>query len=182
MLIFMVRRFGTMVLTMLVVSILVFSLLEINIDSVATKVLGPYSSQEQRHLWLEANGYYEPAVFRYFDWLAAFVVGDFGEPVRFKAPVSDVLWPRLGNTGILGGLALFFASAIGLTVGVIAGMTEGRLRDRVASVSAIITTSVPDFATAVFLLSLFVFQLQWRSEERRCGEECVSKCRSRWCP
>src|SRR3546814_6372632 len=106
MLIFMVRRFGTMVLTMLVVSILVFSLLEINIDSVATKVLGPYSSQEQRHLWLEANGYYEPAVFRYFDWLAAFVVGDFGESVRFKAPVSDVLWPRLGNTGILGGLAL----------------------------------------------------------------------------
>src|SRR3546814_8354161 len=82
MLIFMVRRFGTMVLTMLVVSILVFSLLEINIDSVATKVLGPYSSQEQRHLWLEANGYYEPAVFRYFDWLAAFVVGDFGESVR----------------------------------------------------------------------------------------------------
>src|SRR3546814_18209397 len=96
MLIFMVRRFGTMVLTMLVVSILVFSLLEINIDSVATKVLGPYSSQEQRHLWLEANGYYEPAVFRYFDWLAAFVVGDFGESVRFKAPVRSEA-RRVGN-------------------------------------------------------------------------------------
>src|SRR3546814_13386239 len=40
-------------------------------------------------------------------------------------------------------------------------MREGGLRDRVASVSAILTTSVPEFATAVFLLSLFVFQLQW---------------------
>ena len=161
MLIFMVRRFGTMVLTMLVVSILVFSLLEINVDSVATKVLGPYSSQEQRHLWLEANGYYEPAVFRYFDWLGNFVIGNFGDSVRFKVPVSDVLWPRLGNTAILGGIALFFASLIGLTLGVVAGMREGGPRDRAVSVAAILTTSVPEFATAVFLISLFVFQLQW---------------------
>src|SRR3546814_1225086 len=155
------RCVGSRVFTRLVGSSLGCWRMEINIDSGATKVRGPYSSKEQRHLWREANGYYEPAVFRYFDWLAACVVGDFGESGRFKAPVSDVLWPRLGNTGILGGLALVFASAIGLTVGVIAGMREGGLRDRVASVSAILTTSVPEFATAVFLLSLFVFQLQW---------------------
>src|SRR3546814_17363586 len=47
MLIFMVRRFGTMILTLLVVSVLVFSLLEINVHSVATQVLGPYSLKEQ---------------------------------------------------------------------------------------------------------------------------------------
>ena len=57
MLIFIVRRLGTMVLTMVVVSLLLFLLLEINVASVAIKVLGPYSSEEQRNLWLEANGY-----------------------------------------------------------------------------------------------------------------------------
>jgi len=65
MLVFAVRRFGTMILTMFVVSVLVFVLLEVNIDGVATKVLGPYSSQEQRHLWLQSNGYYDPAILRY---------------------------------------------------------------------------------------------------------------------
>jgi len=160
MLIFMVRRFGTMLLTMLVVSILVFLLLEINIEGVAIKVLGPYTSVEQRNLWLEANGYFDPVILRYLRWLGNFVVGDFGQSVRFKVPVSEVLWPRLGNTGILGGIALFFASLIGLTLGVIAGMREGGGRDRAVSVTSILTTSVPEFASATFLASIFVFQLQ----------------------
>jgi len=160
MLIFMTRRFGTMILTMLVVSILVFLLLEINIEGVATKVLGPYSSQEQRQLWLERNGYFDPVMFRYLRWLGNFVIGDFGESVRFKVSVSEVLLPRLLNTAILGGIALFIASLIGLTLGVIAGMQEGGARDRSVSVSAILTTSVPEFASAIFLSSIFVFQLQ----------------------
>lgn len=161
MLVFMARRFGTMILTMFVVSVLVFLLLEINIDGVATKVLGPYSSQEQRHIWLQNNGYYDPAILRYLRWLGNFVTGDFGTSVRFKVPVGDVLWPRLANTGILGAVALFFASLIGLTLGVIAGMREGGGRDRGVSVSAILTTSVPEFASATFLSSFFVFYLQW---------------------
>ena len=160
MLVFAVRRFGTMILTMFVVSVLVFVLLEVNIDGVATKVLGPYSSQEQRHLWLQANGYYDPAILRYLRWLGNFVVGDFGESVRFKVPVSEVLWPRLANTGILGGIALFFASLIGLTLGVIAGMREGGARDRGVSVVSILTTSVPEFASATFLMAILVFQFQ----------------------
>src|SRR3546814_7027586 len=86
------------------------------------------------------------------------MVGDFGDSVRFKVPVSEVLWPRLANTGILGGIALFFASIIGLTLGVIAGMREGGGRDRAVSVTSILTTSVPEFASAVFLIGLFVFQ------------------------
>jgi peptide/nickel transport system permease protein len=161
MLIFMVRRFGTMILTMLVVSILVFLLLEINVEGVAIKVLGPYTSVEQRYLWLERNGYFDPAILRYLRWLGNFVIGDFGNSVRFKVPVSDVLWPRLANTGILGAVALFFASLIGLTLGVIAGMREGGGHDRGVSVSAILTTSVPEFASATFLASFFVFYLQW---------------------
>lgn len=157
MLIFMVRRFGTMLLTMLVVSILVFLLLEINVEGVAVKVLGPYTSQEQREIWLRENGYLDPAIWRYLRWLGNFVTGDFGQSVRFKVPVGDIMWPRLVNTGILGGVALFFASLIGLTLGVVAGMREGNLRDRTVSVTAILTTSVPEFASAVFLSVLFVF-------------------------
>lgn len=53
MIIFFLRRLGTMVLAMLVVSILLFLLLELTPGNVATKVLGPYSSEEQRTLWLE---------------------------------------------------------------------------------------------------------------------------------
>jgi peptide/nickel transport system permease protein len=158
---FILRRFGAMVLTMLVVSVMLFLLLELTPGSVATKVLGPYSSEEQRTLWLEAHGYFEPLWLRYITWLGKFVTGDFGESIRFKVPVADVLWPRLWNTAILGFWTFAVMIPLSLILGVLAGMREGSLLDRIISVTSIVTTSIPEFASAVFLAAIFVFWLGW---------------------
>ncbi len=159
MLVFIVRRLGTMILTMVVVSILLFLLLEINSASVAIKVLGPYTSEEQRNLWLEAHGYFRPIHIRYFDWLGNFIVGNFGDSIRFKVPVGEILWPRLANTGILGLAAMAVVIPLSLTLGVLAGMREGSKLDRVISVGSIVTTSIPEFASAVLLSAIFVYYL-----------------------
>ncbi|WP_422366633.1 ABC transporter permease [Pelagibius sp.] len=159
MLIFIARRIGTMVLTMLVVSLLLFLLLEINVEGVAIKVLGAYSSDQQREIWLETNGYFDPLPVRYARWLGNAVVGDFGDSVRFKVPVSEILPGRIWNTAILGFWALLIASIIGLFLGVIAGMREGSGLDRTVSVGSIVTTSVPEIASAPLLAALFVFYL-----------------------
>jgi len=148
-----------MVLTMLVVSLLLFLLLEISPGNVAVKVLGPYTSEEQRNLWLEAHGYFDPIYVRYFRWLGNFAIGDFGESIRFKVPVSEVLWPRLANTGILALATLGTVVPLSLGLGVLAGMREGSKLDRTISVGSIITTSVPEFASAVLLSAVFVFYL-----------------------
>ena len=159
MLVFVVRRLGTMVLTMVVVSILLFLVLEINVEGVAVKVLGPYSSEEQRNLWLDRNGYFDPLHERYVRWLGNALVGDFGDSVRFRVPVSQVLWPRLGNTGILALATMMVVIPLSLGLGVLAGMREGSRLDRVISVTSIVTTSVPEFASAVLISAVFVFWL-----------------------
>ncbi len=146
---------------MLVVSFLVFLLLELSPGSVADKVLGPYSTTEQRQLWLEANGYLEPFISRYFDWLGRFVTGDFGESTRFRVPVSDILWPRLGNTAILGLTAMAVIVPVSLLLGVFAGMREGSPLDRTISITSILTTSVPELASGVFVVAVFVLWLKW---------------------
>lgn len=161
MFVLLLKRIAFMVITMIVVSVLLFLLLEISPGSVATKVLGPYSSEEQRNLWLEQHGYFEPIYVRYFSWLGNFVTGDFGESIRFKVPVSEVLWPRLGNTVILGVAVFAVMIPLSLVLGILAGMREGSKLDRSISVTSIITTSVPEFASAVFLSALFVFWLKW---------------------
>ncbi|SLN70328.1 ABC transporter permease [Oceanibacterium hippocampi] len=157
--VFIAKRFGFMILTMIIVSLLLFLLLEYSPGSVATKVLGPYSSEEQRQLWLEAHGYMQPIYVRYFDWLFNFATGDFGESVRFKVPVADVLWSRLANTAILGGFVFAIMIPLSLTLGVLAGMREGSKLDRTISVTSIVTTSLPEFASAVLLSAIFVFGL-----------------------
>lgn len=161
MLILILKRIGFMVLTMLAVSLILFLLLEINVESVAVKVLGPYTSQEQRLLWLEANGYLEPWYVRYVTWLGNFATGDFGQSVRFKVPVADVLWPRLANTAILGAVVFALLIPLSLTLGVLAGMKEGSWLDRSISIGSIVTTSIPEFASTVFLSAIFVFWLGW---------------------
>jgi peptide/nickel transport system permease protein len=161
MLILISKRIVLMALTMVVVSMLVFLLLEINIHGVATKVLGPYSTQDQREIWLQRNGYFDPLYQRYLRWLGNFVVGDLGQSVRFKAPVIDILGPRLRNTAILGLGVFVVLIPLSLTLGILSGMREGSKLDRTISVTSIITTSVPEFASSVFLAAIFVFWLKW---------------------
>lgn len=159
MLVFLARRTVQMLLVMIGVSILLFLLLEIDIDNLAIKVLGPYSLPEARELWLTENGYRDPLIIRYFRWLGGVMTGDFGDSVIYRVPVSEILWPRLGNTAILGGLVLALVIPLALFFGVLAGMREGALRDRVISVSCILTTSVPEYASAPLLTVIFVFWL-----------------------
>jgi len=161
MLTFALRRVVSMALTMLVVSLLLFLALEVNKDAVAIKVLGPYTNEIQRALWLTENGYDDPLPLRYLRWLGQFVQGDFGQSLRFRAPVSDLLWHRLANTAILAGATLALVAPLALFLGVVAGMREGSIRDRSISVLSILTTSVPEFASAPLFSAIFVFWLGW---------------------
>ena len=161
MLVFILKRIGQMLLIMLIVSVLLFLLLEINVESVATKVLGQYSTQEQRELWLQEHGYYDPVHERYGRWLWGFVIGDLGESVRFKKPINDFMWDRLWNTAVLAFWAMVFIVPLALVLGILSGMREGSYLDRTISVTSIITTSIPEFASAPLLAAIFVFGLGW---------------------
>jgi peptide/nickel transport system permease protein len=161
MLLLMMRRLASMLLIMAVVSLLLFLIFESNKLAVAGKVLGPYSSTEQRELWLEQNGYNRPFPVRYVEWVGRALRGDFGKSIRFKAPVADLLWDRLGNTGILALCVFAIMIPLSLVLGVLSGMREGSGLDRSISFISILTTSVPEFASATFLVALFVFKLNW---------------------
>ena len=121
MLLFILKRIGFMALTMLAVSVVLFALLEIDKEKVAVRVIGQYTTPEQRALWLERNGYNRPIVERYVSWLGHVAIGDFGRSVRYQSPVADVLWPRVWNTVILATYALGIIVPLSLVLGILAG-------------------------------------------------------------
>ncbi len=161
MLVLTLKRLASMVLIMLVVSFILFALFESDKLEVAGKVLGPYSSQEQREIWLEKNGYNEPFLERYATWVLNALRGDFGESIQLKVPVSEVLGSRLANTGILALCLFALMVPLALTMGIFAGMKEGSFRDRAISITSVVTTSIPEFASATLLTAVFVFSLGW---------------------
>jgi peptide/nickel transport system permease protein len=90
------KRIGFMVFTMIVVSLILFLLLETDLTGdPAIRVLGQFSNEEQRELWREQHGYNQPVMLRYVKWLGNFATGELGESIRFKGPVADVMFPNL---------------------------------------------------------------------------------------
>lgn len=145
------------VLTMLAASLVLFLLFEASGADVATDVLGAFSTPEQRQIWLQQNGYLDPAVLRYLRWLSGFVTGDLGTSRIFDVPVAGLVLARLGNTAVLAGL--FFACLVPLSLGLglLAGVREGTWTDRIVSTLCVVTTSIPPFASTVLVSSVLVF-------------------------
>ena len=153
------RRLLSIALIGLVISFLLFLIFESDKLEVAGKVLGAYSLPEQRLLWLEQNGYNEPFLWRYLQWLGKFLLGDWGISLQYDTPVRPYLMDQLKNTAILGGLVFSLTLVFSLVLGVLSGVFEGRLTDRLVSGFAVLTTSVPEFASATLLAAVFVFWL-----------------------
>jgi peptide/nickel transport system permease protein len=155
------RRMAAMILIMLVISVILFVVFEGDKANLAMRVLGPYSPEEGRLQWLEDNGYNRPIVVRYLSWLGGFLTGDWNISAQSNRPVLEFLAPRLANTAILGAVVFLITVAISLVLGVFSGIAEGSLRDRSITVASVLTTSVPEFASATFLVAIFVFWLDW---------------------
>jgi len=107
-------------------------------------------------------------------WLGNFATGDLGQSIRFKGPVADVMFPRLWNTAILGFWTFAVMIPLSLLLGVLSGMKEGSKLDRTISIFGILTTSVPEFASAVFFSALFVFGIPLDElKKNRAGDPCA---------
>lgn len=167
---FFARRLAALLLTMLVVSFLVFLTFELTPGSVARNALGPFATEAQLQKYHEQHGLDRPFVVRYLDWLGlapdhegeinGILQGNLGYSILWKTDVDTFLWDRLANTGLLAGLAFCVIAPFSILFGVAAGMREGSPLDRVISVLSTITTSLPEFATGAILLTIFVVGLR----------------------
>ena len=150
------KRIGFMVITMVVVSILLFLSLEFSLRQCGDKGSGA----------LFVRGI-APALARgpmdisspfgsatAYGWASSPLVIS-AIPSASRCPFSEILWPRLWNTAILGFWTFFFLIPVSLGLGVLAGMREGSKLDRVISIGSIITTSIPEFASTVFPVGHF---------------------------
>ncbi len=158
---FLLNRIGTMLLTMLVISMLVFFIAEVVPVDPARSALGPYAAQEAVDALREKMGLDRPASVRYFDWISNILRGDFGESIHYQRPVGDLVAVRVQRSLALAGLGIAFMIPLGLALGCIAGMNEGKPADRIISLISSVLVSVPAFASGIFLIVIFSLWLGW---------------------
>lgn len=155
------RQLFNMAITLFAVSFLVFALNELSPGDVASKILGPYATQEQVNILTEEMGLNRPVIVRYFEYMGNALTGDFGQSIVFRQPVSELMYDRLGNTLLLAAICFAVIVPFSVLLGVLAGMRERGMLDRVVSVFSSMCASIPEFAMGVFLLGIFVVWLGW---------------------
>lgn len=158
---FFAKRLLDLLITMVAVSVIIFLLLEFTPGDVARKILGPFATKEQVALLTDELGLNRAVWIRYFEWVGQLLTGDLGFSTTFKVPVNEIIWDRLGSTLRLAGIAFVIMVPLSTVLGVLAGMREGGKLDRSISVLSIATTSIPEFASGVFLATIFVILLGW---------------------
>lgn len=138
-------------LTMICLSFIVFTLVTIepNLKKLALNQANMRMEEEAVQSWLEKHGYKRPLLVQYGEWLGNAVTGDFGYSTHFRKPVNEVIWPKVGHTGILMFWVLIITIPISLFIGVLSGMREGSKTDRSLSIFSIITTSVPQYVSGI---------------------------------
>ena len=151
MLVFIIKRIIVLFLTMICLSFIVFTLVTIepNLKKLALNQANMRMEEEAVQSWLEKHGYKRPLLVQYGEWLGNAVTGDFGYSTHFRKPVNEVIWPKVGHTGILMFWVLIITIPISLFIGVLSGMREGSKTDRSLSIFSIITTSVPQYVSGI---------------------------------
>ena len=149
------RRLLIGVFILLIVSVLVFAGTEILPGDVATAILGQSATPELVALIRERLGLDDPVYLRYLHWLGGLVTGNLGTSLVNGADLSGEVGVRLFNTFFLALLTASVAVPLSIVLGLLSALKPNGALDRTISTVTLALISLPDFLTAIILVTLF---------------------------
>jgi peptide/nickel transport system permease protein len=152
---FLLRRIALALVTLWLLSVIVFVATEVMPGDVARSILGPTAAPETVAALNEQLGTDRPVLVRYGDWIAGVLQGDLGDSYAFRRPVDEMIAPALANSAKLALLAFLLVVPLGILGGVAAALYEGRAADRLISVGGLSASAIPEFVWAVAAILVF---------------------------
>ncbi len=149
------HRLGLGILTILVVSVIIFSALELLPGDLAQEILGQGATEETVAAFRKELGLDQPSYIRYFDWLGDISQGDFGRSLANQREISELIGARLGNTLFLAAYAAVIAVPLALVLGILAAVYRNSWLDRLINVVSLSSISFPEFFIAYILILVF---------------------------
>ncbi|MEM8853796.1 MAG: ABC transporter permease [Pseudomonadota bacterium] len=155
-----VQRLLLGLLTLLIVSVVIFASVELLPGDFAEAILGQAATEETLQAYRDELGLERPAVERYVEWLGGALTGDFGQSLASGQPISELIGARFGNTIFLAAMAAAIAIPLALTLGILAALWRNSIFDRGASVTTLTAISFPEFFVAYVLILVLAINLQ----------------------
>ena len=157
----MLHRLLLALLTLWLLSVLIFLGGHLLPGNVGRAMLGPFADQTAVDVLNHQMGTDRPLLVQYGDWVSGLLVGDLGQSYAYRAPVAEFLFPALLNSAKLAAVAFALVVPLGLMGGIIAALHRGRAPDRALSVIGLSATVMPEFVSGIVLILIFGVGLAW---------------------
>lgn len=157
------RRLGVALLTLLLVSAVVFAITALLPGDAAEEALGQGATPETVAALRVQFGLDQPGYVRYVRWLAGMLTGDLGQSLANHLPVRELIATRLPKSLTLAGLTTVVAVPIALLIGILAAMYRGSRIDRALSLLTLSMVAIPEFLVATVAVLIFAVKLHWLS-------------------
>ena len=158
---FFLRRFGLALITLFLLSVLVFIGTQLLPGDVGRRILGPFANQEAVDALNARLGTDRPILVQYWDWVSSAVTGDLGFSISYSRPVRELMGRALGNSAKLAALTFVIVVPLSLLGGIVAALRRGKLTDRIVTVGGLSATVIPEFVSGIVLILVFAVFLRW---------------------
>jgi peptide/nickel transport system permease protein len=158
---YILRRLGLAIVTLWLLSVIVFFAGQVLPGDPGRAILGPLAAQSAVHALDQQLGVDRPLLAQYWSWLTGLLHGSMGLSYQFRSPVAPFIGAALVNSIKLGALAFVIVVPLSIFGGVVAALNYGRVTDRVISVTGLSATTVPEFVSGIVLIVVFGVELKW---------------------
>jgi peptide/nickel transport system permease protein len=158
---YITRRIVFLLVTLLLTSIIVFTVTQYLPGDVARIVLGREAGEEQLNAYREEFGLNDPLPVQYVNWLTDFVQGNWGISYSTRTEIFPLVVERLRNSLMLAALTMFIGVPLAVLLGVVAGLKEESRWDNLISIGSLSVVGLPEFVTGIILIEIFSRKLGW---------------------
>jgi len=154
-----VRRVLLGLLTLLLVSVLVFAATQTLPGDTARAILGKSATPATLKAMRQELGLDRPAIVQYGSWLGGVVRGNLGESLAAKAPVTRVIGTRVRNSAVLVLVAALISIPLSILIGSLSGLFRDRPFDSTTSLGTLGLAALPEFVIGILLIGLLATQV-----------------------
>ena len=161
MIMLVIRRLILSLVTLFIISLIVYVGVEALPGDSATGYLGQWATPESLAALREEFGLNDPIHVRYLNWLGDILRGDLGVSMVKRKPVTELIGNRFRNTVVLTITSALVGIPLAIILGVIAGLMRDKWPDVIISTTSIVAMTLPGFVTATVLIYIFAIRLEW---------------------
>jgi peptide/nickel transport system permease protein len=155
MLSFILKRVGLGLVTLWILSLLVFFSAQVLPGDPARAILGPLAAPSAVRALAHQLGTDRSVIAQYGTWIGHVVTGNLGTSDEYQAPIGPLLTTALGNSLKLAAIAFVLVVPLGILGGVIAALNVGKPIDRIISVVGLSATVIPEVVSGIILILIF---------------------------